>query len=452
MTAITRHMGGTKRRFVYHLNFAQFRNTILLILIGLYFLLDNGFMQLRLPLGIPFGELILLFSLLTINHRAVFPRFCKSRAAIPFLIWWMLGFFFSAVNIPKYGYWAVRDAGHIIESLYFYVGFAFAANAQALDSYAKWLPRILLACGIYSLTYPFRDFLISITPSVTGFYGQPIPLFFSYVSTTARMVVLSAYLLNRYLYTKESKFLYGAIIVTAVNIVLFPARTLYLEIIALFLYFGSRIGLKQLKKIASAILLTILAVAGVVCSGIPINGRFGEGLTLSNYIGIFLEMLPGNHVDVTYTSGTEQRLGWWAAILNAWIHSAKSIVFGMGYGFPLIDFQVGNVVVREPHNDIISILVRGGVVSLSMFFWFQAVIMLQSWSIVKALRKNPRYRDLSVILFFIILCTLIYAVGEPPFVLSFFTIPYYFAAGVLLRLYLLRKEETPWLLAEETAQ
>src|SRR5919197_6078709 len=120
-----------------------FRDNLLLLVIGLYLVLNYGFMQVRIPpgadSGLPLGELVLLFSMMTINYGILLPRLSATVFLIPFLIWWVLGFSLVYSAVHEYGFWALRDANHVIESLFLIVGFAFASRPQFLERFFRWL-------------------------------------------------------------------------------------------------------------------------------------------------------------------------------------------------------------------------------------------------------------------------------------------------------------------------
>src|SRR2546429_9670396 len=124
------------------------RNNLLLPVIALYLLLGYGFMQVRIPptsgSGIPLGELVLLFSLMTINHGILLARLSATVFLFPFFIWWLFGFAHILINVQEYGFWALRDASHMIESLFLVIGFAYAARQHIQERFFSWLKKIVM--------------------------------------------------------------------------------------------------------------------------------------------------------------------------------------------------------------------------------------------------------------------------------------------------------------------
>jgi O-antigen ligase len=135
--------------------------------------------------------------------------------------------------------------------------------------------------------------------------------------------------------------------------------------------------------------------------------------------------------------GSEQRVGWWKDIAHRWIATPTTFMFGLGYGFPLIDLKTTDgVPVREPHNSIVSIAGRLGFIGLVSWLWMQALLLLHwrralrycSWL---GLHREVKFLKITMIF------TIIVIVGgmtEPSFELSFLTIPYYFLWGLVLAL------------------
>jgi hypothetical protein len=88
------------------------RNTITLLIIGLYMVLTAGFMLIRVPpsvgSGVPTGELLLALFLWTfVFDMKWLPHFSRSVLLIPFIIWWSLGIGRALVAIPYYFFWGI---------------------------------------------------------------------------------------------------------------------------------------------------------------------------------------------------------------------------------------------------------------------------------------------------------------------------------------------------------
>ncbi len=421
---------------------SRFRNSMLLWVVGLYLLLNYGFMQVRFPPvaggGIPIGELVLIFSLLTINYARSIPRLGATVFLVPFFIWWAFGLSRAFLSVPEYGMWALRDATHVIESLFLLVGFSFAVRAEALARFFDWLPKILIAACIYALGYPFFEILQSWSPMLVGGAGQDVPLLFLYINTAQILLWAVAYIMlfkhgrgiNNKAIFLVAAFLFGY------ALFLFQARTIYLQVIALFILFLFYRRKLFGKSIAGVILLFCLLLA-MPFIGLQIEGRLGQAVSVEFFINHFLA-IGGIESEglIASAGGVSQRLGWWLNLYDRWTSSASTFLFGLGYGFPLIDFGVAHgVAVREPHNSYISILARIGLLGGIVWIWMH-ILMLRVWQSAYKMCRQMRWRDgenrlLILMAFFII--TWVYAIGEDAFEKSFIAIPYYFFWGIVLR-------------------
>lgn len=172
----------------------EFRNNLLLVVVGLYLLLNDGFMQVRIPptagRGIPIGELVLLFSMLTIHYNRLLPRMSSIIYLLPFVIWWSIGLSHIFMAVPEYGFWAFRDANHVIESLFLVVGFTFAEHQQMLERFFNWLKKIFVIVCIYTLSYPLSETLQPLSPKLIAGAGYEMLLLFNYGETSSALLIV----------------------------------------------------------------------------------------------------------------------------------------------------------------------------------------------------------------------------------------------------------------------
>jgi hypothetical protein len=421
----------------------EFRNNLLLVVVGLYLLLNDGFMQVRIPptagRGIPIGELLLLFSIITIHYGKLLPRISEIIYLLPFLIWWSLGLIHVFIAVPEYGFWAFRDANHVIESLFLVVGFTFAEHQQMLERFFNWLKKIFIIVCIYTLGYPFSETLTPLSPKLIAGAGYEMPLFFNYGGTSSALLIVASY----YLIFSSSHVVPHSIICYFIAIFLlgfatfmFQARTIYLQIIGvslLLLVYRSRSFLKVIIMII--VLIGFLATMPMV--GLHFKGRLRE-VSFDFLINHFLAIGGAENEGVEGAArGVPQRLGWWSDLYERWTSDARTFVFGLGYGFPLINFrQHEGIIVREPHNSYISIMARLGLLGSLAFIWMHTLLLRVWYRSYRACRRmgwqEGENRLLILMMFFIL--AWINAIGEDAFEKPYWTIPYYFFWGIVLRI------------------
>ena len=419
------------------------RNNLLLANLALLIILNYGYQMVRFPMsgtGLPMSEILLLFALLTMRRLYVIGQLRSVMPLAPYVVWVGYGAINMVISYFEYGMSALRSASPVYESLFLIVGFAFAMKKQSLDRFVKWLPRILIIVAVYSLCYPLKDALLAYSPMLPGFQGQPVPLLFSFMSTSMYLIVLAAYFMQGYLYGNKKRYLIYSIGLMSWALVIFPSRSLILMAIVFILYFGYRSGMGRLHKI---FLWGAVLFAGIVIVfSFGLEGKYGAEFKLADYYAVFMEIFTGHDKTNAFTSGTSQRLEDWGNIFDEWTKSWHSILFGMGYGAALVNFfsRSGTVVI-EPHNTLVSVFARGGLVGGVAFVWLQMVIVYNGYKIIRFLRSDSRYAAVSVSLLFIIICTLIYGIGEPPLVMPLYAVPYYFCAGIIMRISFLQKNQ-----------
>ena len=156
------------------------RNNLILWIVLLYSLFNWGFMQIRVPPvsggGVPLGEIVLFLFLATVNYTAVLGRLRYAVAMLPLMIWWAFGLSRAMVDFAAHGTWALRDAVHVIESLFILVGFVVAGHEPSLERIFRWLPRFLIVAVIYGAMYPIRDVIGSFSPRINSGNGFSVPI------------------------------------------------------------------------------------------------------------------------------------------------------------------------------------------------------------------------------------------------------------------------------------
>ena len=425
-----------RRRAKKHMNLVNFRNGVLLFTVGCYIVLNQGFMQLRIPpgSGAPIGELVLLMALCSINHMKVMPQFVRSIFIWPLILWWVLGVTRVILAFPDHGFWAIRDAAHVIESLYLYVGFAMAINAQQCERVFRWLPKILVIVGFYALLYPLREDLAEFSPTLVAAAGEQRTLFFRFQSISLTALIAVAYLFVFQPKKAGPWVILAATILTSLVAMLFQSRTVYLQIFAMALVLSVTHG-RAFRRIGIMISLLIGALIALPELGVEMKGRLGKTVDIEFVLNHILAIAGiSNEGTEGAASGNSLRAFWWMQIWREVSSKPMTLLFGLGYGEPLVNFQVGDVIVREPHNSYISIGARMGAIGLAAYLMI-AILLIRSWH--RAYRACGKMgwaigQNRLLILFLYFLFTWIVATNQDTFEKPYHTIPFYFLWGVTL--------------------
>ncbi len=415
----------------------RLRETATLAILALYLILNYGFMLIRVPpnVGLPLGEILLFSYLLWLNDVRLLPRFSKTIFLLPFLLWWGLGLGRAYLAFPEYGLVAIRDATHVIESLFLWVGFVFAAKEENIERFFRWLPWLLVAAVVYAFGFPMQEMLKDFSPSVLSTAGKSTAIFFQYTNTSVMVLMAAAYLMIVRPKTIGLGPLLLAPLLLAYVVAFFQARTIYLQVIAMMLLFAWQYR-GSFVKMSSSLLFGALAFLIVSAFGIQLTGRLGGTVSLEFVIEHFGTIMgEGEGEFEGVAGGVDLRTGWWLDIWERVTSSAGNFLFGLGYGFPLVDFHgIGGGAVREPHNSYISISARTGLFGLFAFIWMHAVL-LTVWFRAMRLCRRAKYRigqERLLVLFVFFLLMWVFGIAEDAFEKPFNAIPYYFFWGIVL--------------------
>lgn len=412
------------------------RHTLILLLIAGYLLLNWGFMLVRIPPiaggGVPVGEMLLgIWFCFLIKDLRWLPHFTNNIIFVPFLLWWIFGIGKALYAVPEYGMWALRDATHVIESLFLWVGFVFAGALGAMDRLFIWLRRILVIGTLYGFSYPWREELGAFSPTILSAAGYVTPFFFHYVGSGHLILMESV---RRLIGLSGGILVPGLLIAYTMGI--FQSRTHYLQLIVIVLMLLWYRG-KAFKKMSMALGVGLLAFVLLAEFGPEIKGRNEQNISLDFIARHFVAIAGIKSEGVEGAAeGVPLRLGWWEDIMDRLLENKQNLIFGLGYGFPLIDFS-GPVaeVVREPHNSYISIFARLGILGI-LLFSSAHIFLLRSWWISFKLCRRMNYRIgqdrlFLLMVYFVLIWT--NSFGEDAFEKPFYTIPYYFFWGVVLQ-------------------
>ncbi len=423
---------------------AKIRSQIIFLVVGAYLILNQGFMLLRVPpggsFGVPFGEmLVILFVLTFVFDLKRLPSFANIVPLVPLILWWAVSYVNLVIGVEKHGAWALRDATHIIDSSFLWIGYVAAASPGFFERFSNWL-RFILNLGVfYSLLFPFRETLQAYSPKIWAPGGYSTPVFFDF--QIGGIVTLTAAM--RWLVDRASLFripvivLVGAVVVYTAAV--FQARTVYLQILTLFL-------IMMVVQPRSAIQLSfsmLLGLAGLVLllmSGVEITGRLQEKVSLEFFTQHFSAIWGAEGEIATVrgaAGGIGQRLEWWLKIWNDVTENLSTLFFGLGYGMPLTDFIFTNgAIVREPHNSVVSIFARTGFIGLLTFLSLH-FFLLQIW--LRVFRQcqslgNTIWRNNLLIMGVFMLMVWVSSIGEDAFEKPYACIPVYFFWGIIIRM------------------
>lgn len=144
------------------------------------------------------------------------------------------------------------------------------------------------------------------------------------------------------------------------------------------------------------VIAVVLLIAALVDLKLPaIEGRGGELSargTLGRMAGSISPELAaefsGNRTDAGFYYGTVTwRKRWWAAIREEVSKEPKTLIFGLGYGYPLAKLSGNSGTVkqgtRSPHSIFYFTLAYSGFVGVAIFFWFEICVVRLLYRVYK---------------------------------------------------------------------
>jgi hypothetical protein len=422
---------------------ASIRLSVLLFLMAGYFVIGYPFMQLRVPptgLGVPLGELALAGLLVAINWPLVLARIGTVIPLLPLLLWWGWGFARLVADGIREGPWAFRDGTQLIEALYLIVGFALVADLADISRLSRWFRRIIIVCGAVGLLFVFADDIIAMSPTMPGGSNQPIPIFGTF-ATTGTMLLMAAFLCmiqsgRTRLETLSYTFVAGFLVSYAVLVI--QARTTYVQLLSLAALL-MLVRPAALRRLGSTIPILCLLLVLVGSLELRISGRLSSEISLSFLMDHVLTIFGiGTHGSLgEAASGVSLRFGWWLRLYDELTSDPATLLSGLGFGVALTDFRDPlGVLAREPHNSIISVVARLGLIGGIAWIWLQVELFRLAFSTYRAARRAGWHDQAQLILLIMAFAVLTLAscLGEDTMEKPYNAIPYYALWGVLLRI------------------
>ncbi|HLJ62517.1 MAG TPA: O-antigen ligase family protein [Stellaceae bacterium] len=429
---------------------AGFKINAFLIMLAGYTILGYSFMLLRVPpvdFGAPIGEVLLLIFLLSTNLPLFLDRLGKTIPLTPLALFWGLASVRLVVGFASYGMWALRDASHFLNSLFILVGFVLAGNRENWEKLWRWFPMMLIVASLYSFTFIWGEAIRAGSPTLSGASGQLVPIFGVFASGANVLLVTAIYLMVDGEASKRRWSLPFAMACLAFAFIIFQARTTYFQLVVLMalLFLYRRGAMPRLLILAPVF---FVAVAIIMVFDFKIPGRIADQISFGFFFDHILASfgISGSEDVSGAAYGVDQRLSWWRDALGRLFSDPVSTFTGLGYGIPLVQNFVNaeGVAVREPHNSIVSVLSRLGVLGLTAFLALNLVLFRAGVQCMAQMRRRGwrQWEDRLLVMFAYFAVTFVMALTEDAFEKPYLTIPYYAFWGFVLRLHYETKRVT----------
>jgi hypothetical protein len=417
--------------------------TITLITLTGYVLLNYGFENLSVPIGplrfIPVGELLMGAALTVAFLRYRGPQLrdtLRDPSVICVLALLALTLIHLTLDLPEYGLYALRDGTSSFEALFLLLGILWAARERNIQLLTKWLMFLFIVTMAYSYTFPWAEQLQDWSLISGPFHA---------VSLLGNYQDLAVYLVSGALFCiwvaptirKWPRWLLGMLAIAQLaGLGILQSRTMYVGIalvLMLLIFLRETKRASQFLSILApglgALVLTILVLTGV---GWKVKGRLGP-VDMSSLRNEVRSIWPSSAE--SHELGHEaDRRAWYGEVWNKLRSSPSHLLLGVGYGQPLIDFmsETGQPV-RQPHNSSLNVFGRLGLLGLSIWMLFVSGVLKRLWIGVREARERGAVScPLRLWLLAFSVLGLLDSMVQPYFEFSHSAIPFYFLMGVAL--------------------
>jgi hypothetical protein len=404
-----------------------------------YVVLNYGFANLSLsgaglPLMAGHGLMFLALGLALTGKRGAASRVLEDPAIWGILAVILISALHLVWDMKQYGLYALRDASVFVEAIFVLLGMVWAMDARRIALFGRWLLILFAANFFYSLTAPWAETVSAHSP-VSGVFLS-VPLFGIYAGNSVYLLAGAFFCLGpaRHLVRWPRWLLLSLAVGQLFGLAIYQHRSLYVSLmVGLFLLVlcGEIVQFTRILVAFFCALLVLLLLTSV--AGVALQGRVGQVSLdfLENHLESLL-LKPG-----TPAVGTlYDREKWYGEAWQRITASPQTLVIGEGFGTPLINFRVKHgVQVRQPHNVILTVFARIGLVGL--LCWTAMNLYIVARFVIGLRRRRhavPLFSDLVVWLLMFYVFSMMTTMVQPWLEFSYGAVPFYVLLGFALGL------------------
>ncbi len=401
--------------------------------------LNYGFDNLAVGAGgfnFPVGDLLMFLALILVAWRfgqSAIKEILLDPPIACLMSLLLMSFCHLIFNVPRYGFYAVRDASKFFEAVIIILGVMWAQNPRNLELLKRWLFYVFFVNLFYSYTFMWGEKIQIKSPSVGVFH--PVPLFGNYQQSALWLLLGVIYFI--WIAPSVVRWPRWILMLLAAaqlgGLAILQVRSAYVGMVVIFLvliFFGET---KKMARFASTIgwgigiLLAALLI--VSASGIELKGRMGP--VSFAFVEEQLKTVLAVGDPNTRMSHDVDRADMYGEAWDRLRSSPANLVVGEGFGQVLVNLvNEEGIAVREPHNSSLSVLARLGFVGLSFWLLFIGLVFVR---FVRVLRMRSASGEATTTLLWLFLCFLLFLVTasvQPTFEFSHGSMPFYFMLGL----------------------
>jgi O-antigen ligase len=176
----------------------------------------------------------------------------------------------------------------------------------------------------------------------------------------------------------------------------------------------------------------VLAIVVLSAVGWKVQGRLGP-MDLSSLTKEVQSIWPSSAASAELGHESDRR-AWYGEVWNHVRSSPSGVLLGVGFGGPLVDFisDTGQPV-RQPHNSSLNVFGRLGLLGLSIWLLFLAMLLKRLWIAAHAeTRIAGVFCPVHLWFFAFAVLGLLDSMVQPYFEFSHSAVPFFFLMGVAL--------------------
>lgn len=415
----------------------EFWQVLALVALSGYTLLTRGFENLTIhvggfPLIIGYALIYGSLALAVFSRRQLIASALKEPPVLCMLALLVFAVLHLAVDIPRYGIWALRDSTMCLDGMFMLLGMAWAMKSNNIAFLARWLLALYVLNMLYVYTMPWGERLWSWSPTSGVFLKVPILGDFSGAGDILVDGAMFCLCVGCYLISRPSWLMPLLAMGQFLGVAITQGRRQYIGtgivlVILALLGEGKRFA-KLLILIPAAVIVIFLATS---IGGLKIAGRIGE--VNLNFFEAHLrsvetsEGTPGSAVESRFDMADQ-----------AFRHFFAHPVVGEGFGRPLLTDidETNGAVTRIPHNSSLTYLARLGVVGFVLWIAFHFLLIKRFVSVLRHRRSGDDKLVSAFVLWLFLFYVLFVNVSlvEGPFEFPSGAVPFYFFMGLALGL------------------
>lgn len=369
------------------------------LLIAGSFVLNYGFTNLSFSFGsipIPISYLLLLgaFLVIGITNRGVLVGLFNFQSPLVFwLVLLLLSILHLVTDIFSRGMIAVRDANFVLDGMALLMGAAWASSKKSRSDFLDIVFWVTLLNLFYMLTYPWADFVRTISP-VSGVY-RSVPLLGAYFHSGLSVLfgIVFSVVLARY---RSKRILVLLLPLQFIALFLLQSRALYIGLLMILFAIFLSGEFKFVYGLVIGLVIVIGFLALLQFYDFNVTGRIGEFNI--DFLGRHLQSLFLVEDAVANNSIEWRLMIIRSAIQNFGVNS--SVIWGQGFGVTLIDYAtVTGHSIRQPHNIHLTVLLRLGVIGFFVWICFLLSCIVMYWRRLRSLERGTFTYNLWLTLF-----------------------------------------------------